>query len=185
MRIIKYGIALLGIYSGLALCSCQNGPANTATTPPTVGFNDSAERQQINTVLDGWHAAAAKADFTAYFAAMADSSIFIGTDATENWNKPRFMTFAKPYFDKGKAWSFTSLQRNLFLDASGHTAWFDELLSTQMKICRGSGVLSKEGNAWKIRHYVLSVTVPNEQVDQVTKMKTAIEDSLMNQLNKR
>jgi hypothetical protein len=40
-------------------------------------------------------------------------------------------------------------------------AWFDEL-STQMKICRGSGVLVKIGNDWKIKHYVLSMTVPNE-----------------------
>jgi hypothetical protein len=37
-------------------------------------------------------------------------------------------------------------------------------LSTQMKICRGSGVLVKIGNDWKIKHYVLSMTVPNENV---------------------
>jgi hypothetical protein len=35
------------------------------------------------------------------------------------------------------------------------TAWFDELLNTQMKICRGSGV-SKVGNDWKIKHYVIN-----------------------------
>jgi hypothetical protein len=28
--------------------------------------------------------------------------LFIGTDATENWGKPAFQAFAKPYFDKGK-----------------------------------------------------------------------------------
>jgi hypothetical protein len=37
------------------------------------------------------------------------------------------------------------------------TAWFDELLNTQMKICRGSGVLVKKiGQEWKIKQYVLS-----------------------------
>jgi hypothetical protein len=56
-------------------------------------------------------------------------------------------------------------------------AWFDEL-STQMKICRGSGVLVKIGNDWKIKHYVLSMTVPNENVE-VVKIKTPIEDALM------
>jgi hypothetical protein len=30
------------------------------------------------------------------------------------------------------------------------TAWFDELLDTQMKICRGSGILVKENKQWKI-----------------------------------
>jgi ketosteroid isomerase-like protein len=180
MRLTKYGTIMASLLC-LILLSCQNNPAGT---PAAISFNDSTERQQINAVLDGWHAAAAKADFAAYFGAMADSSIFIGTDAKENWNKPAFMAFAKPYFDKGKAWNFTSLQRHLFFDATGKTAWFDELLSTQMKICRGSGVLTKEGNAWKIRHYVLSVTVPNEQVDSVVKMKTVIEDSVMQQLKK-
>jgi hypothetical protein len=58
-------------------------------------------------------------------------------------------------------------------------AWFDELLSTQMKICRGSGVLVKIGNDWKIKHYVLSMTVPNENVTEVVKIKTPIEDALM------
>jgi hypothetical protein len=33
-------------------------------------------------------------------------AIFIGTDATENWNKMQFQAFAKPFFDRGKAWSF-------------------------------------------------------------------------------
>lgn len=181
MRLTKYSTALLGICS-LGLVACNHQADSQHTTQPATGFNDSTERKQINTVLDGWHAAAAKADFTAYFGAMADSSIFIGTDAKENWNKTAFMAFAKPFFDRGKAWNFTSLQRHLFFDATGKTAWFDELLSTQMKICRGSGALTKEGDTWKIRHYVLSVTVPNEQVDDVVKMKTAIEDSVMQQL---
>jgi hypothetical protein len=45
-----------------------------------------------------------------------------------------------------------------------------------MKICRGSGVLVKVGNDWKIKHYVLSMTVPNENVTEVVKIKTPIED---------
>ena len=49
-------------------------------------------------------------------------------------------------------------------------AWFDELLDTHMKICRGSGVLVDQGNGqWKIKHYVLSMTVPNENVDEIVK----------------
>jgi hypothetical protein len=45
---------------------------------------------------------------------------------------------------------------------TGKTAWFDELLNTQMKICRGSGVLVKIGQEWKIKQYVLSMTIPND-----------------------
>ena len=142
------------------------------------------ETAKINTVLDNWHKAAAEAKFDNYMNSMTDDAIFIGTDATENWNKKEFMAFAKPYFDKGKAWSFTSLERHVYLDKSGKTAWFDELLNTQMKICRGSGVLVKIGNEWKIKHYVLSMTIPNDNTNEVIKTKAPIEDALIDKLKK-
>jgi hypothetical protein len=47
-----------------------------------------------------------------------------------------------------KAWSF-ALERHIYFDKTGKTAWFDELLNTQMKICRGSGVLVKIGQSGK------------------------------------
>jgi len=144
-----------------------------------VAQNTDKEKATIHALLDAWHQAAAKAQFDDYFNAMADESIFIGTDATENWDKEEFIAFAKPYFDKGKAWSFTPLERHIFVSKDGKTAWFDELLNTQMKICRGSGVLVKEGKAWKIKHYVLSMTVPNDQVDAAIKIKAPIEDALI------
>ena len=142
------------------------------------------EENKINEVLNNWHKAAATANFKAYFDAMSSDAIFIGTDATENWNKTEFMAYAKPHFDKGKAWSFTSLQRHIFFSSDKQMAWFDELLSTQMKICRGSGILSKIGNEWKIKQYVLSMTVPNEVSEIVIKTKSPIEDILTAKLKK-
>jgi hypothetical protein len=139
---------------------------------------------KINLVLDNWHKAAATANFDAYFDAMCVDSIFIGTDATENWNKKAFQAFAKPYFDKGKAWNFNALERHVYFSKDGKTAWFDELLNTQMKICRGSGVLVKVKNTWKIKHYVLSMTIPNDNSDAVIKIKAPIEDALITKLNK-
>jgi ketosteroid isomerase-like protein len=53
-------------------------------------------------LLDSWHKAAAEAKFDAYFDKMTEDAVFIGTDATENWGKPDFQEFAKPYFDKGR-----------------------------------------------------------------------------------
>lgn len=143
---------------------------------------DKSSEQQIVSVLEAWHKAAAQAQFDVYFGFMTNDAIFIGTDAKENWDKMAFQSFAKPYFDKGKAWDFTAIERHVFVDQSGKFAWFDELLSTQMKICRGSGVLVKVGKEWKIKHYVLSMTIPNENVDEVVKIKTPIEDSLLKKL---
>nr|WP_315170799.1 nuclear transport factor 2 family protein [uncultured Flavobacterium sp.] len=148
----------------------------------TTTQSQNAENQKIAMTLDAWHKAAAQAQFDTYFGLMTNDAIFIGTDAKENWNKSAFQAFAKPYFDKGKAWNFTAIDRHIFLDATGKLAWFDELLSTQMKICRGSGVLVKVGNEWKIQHYVLSMTIPNENVNEVVKIKTPIEDGVMKKL---
>jgi hypothetical protein len=140
-------------------------------------------KSEINLVLNNWHKAAAEANFNNYFNAMTDDAIFIGTDATENWNKSAFIQFAKPYFDKGKAWNFSALERNIYFSSDKKTAWFDELLNTQMKICRGSGVLvvDKNGN-WKIKQYVLSMTIPNDHTDEVVKIKSLIEEKEIEKL---
>lgn len=144
--------------------------------------NTDSDKKKINTTLDSWHKAAANAEFDNYFSYMTSNGVFIGTDASENWQLEAFKTFSKPFFDKGKAWSFKSLQRNIYFDKSQNTAWFDELLDTQMKICRGSGVLIKVGNDWKIAHYVLSMTIPNDNTNEVVKIKEKIENGVIEKL---
>jgi ketosteroid isomerase-like protein len=148
-------------------------------------MDETTSKANINATLDAWHKAAAEANYGNYFGMMTDDAIFIGTDATENWNKKDFQAFAKPYFDKGKAWNFTSLERHIFFDKTGETAWFDELLNTQMKICRGSGVMVRLGNEWKIKQYVLSMTIPNNNSNEVVKIKTPIEEALIVRLQKK
>jgi hypothetical protein len=140
------------------------------------------EQAEISKMLDGFNTAAAKADFTTYFNYFADESSFIGTDATEIWDKKEFMVWAKPYFDKKSTWNFTSLKRNIRFSKDHTLAWFDELLDTQMKICRGSGVVEKINGQWKIRQYVLSMTVPNEVVDKVVEEKAPIEEAFIQKL---
>ena len=145
----------------------------------------SIAKKEINTVLDDWHKAAAEANFNNYFDVIAEDGIFIGTDATENWNKTQFIAFSKPYFDKGRAWNFKALERNIYFSEDSNIIWFDELLKTQMKICRGSGVMIKTKKGWKIKHYVLSMTVPNENVDEIVKIKSKLEDLLIEKLVKQ
>lgn len=140
------------------------------------------EKELINKQVDAWHLAAAEANFNDYFSIMSDDAVFIGTDATENWQLDAFKKFAKPYFDRGKAWNFTALERNVYIDKAGKLAWFDELLDTQMKICRGSGVLKKIGGRWKIAHYVLSIAVPNENVDELVDIKQDFDNNLIERL---
>ncbi|GAE63220.1 SnoaL-like domain-containing protein [Chryseobacterium indologenes] len=142
------------------------------------------EKSEISTMLDAFNVAAAKADYTTYFNYFADESTFIGTDATEVWDKKAFMLWAKPHFDKKRTWNFTALKRNIYFSKDGKMAWFDELLDTQMKICRGSGVVEKINGNWKVKQYVLSMTIPNDVVDKVVDEKSALEDPLIQELKK-
>lgn len=145
--------------------------------------NSETSQKEVNDFVDQWHKAAAETNFELYFNAIAEDGIFIGTDATENWNKKEFMVFSKPYFDKGKAWNFKALERNIYFSNDKQIAWFDELLNTQMKLCRGSGVLMKVNNEWKIKQYVLSMTVPNDNSTEVIEIKTVIEDKIIEEKN--
>jgi ketosteroid isomerase-like protein len=139
---------------------------------------------EIDNVLDAWHKAASEANFEDYFGLMTQDGVFLGTDATENWQNRAFREFSKPYFDKGRAWSFTALERNIYVNETNDFAWFDELLDTQMKLCRGSGVLKKVNDNWKIAHYVLSIAVPNEYVDELVELKKEKDSLLTEQLRK-
>jgi ketosteroid isomerase-like protein len=115
----------------------------------------------VNQFINAWHMAASNADATTFFESMAEDAVYIGTDATERWTKSEFVTFAKPYFDRGKAWDFKPRDRDIHVTSDGQSVWFSELLDTWMGVCRGSGVLVKTGKGWKLQQYHLSVTVPN------------------------
>jgi ketosteroid isomerase-like protein len=148
--------------------------------PPTVDLAN--EKAQITTMLDNFNAAAANADYDGYFGLYTEDAVFIGTDATENWDMSSFKEYARSAFETPPAWAFTALDRNIYVDESGKIAWFDELLDTRFKIARGSGVLKKVDDQWKVQHYVLSITVPNDSIDAVITIKAPIEDALIQKL---
>ncbi|WP_224242940.1 nuclear transport factor 2 family protein [Hyalangium gracile] len=128
---------------------------------PAAG-NAADPRPAIAAVLDDWHKAAAEADEARYFGHFTADGVFLGTDATERWTRDAFRAWARPFFARGKAWSFRSVSRNIALSRDGTVAWFDEALDTpNMGPCRGSGVLVKEAGGWKIAQYNLSVPIPN------------------------
>lgn len=151
-----------------------------ACQPAKNSINTATIKKEINTIMNDWHKNASIADFEKYFNAMDKESIFIGTDAIENWTKEDFMNFSKPHFDKGRAWNFKTLERNIYTSKEGNVVWFDELLDTWMGPCRGSGVLQKDGKEWKIKHYVLSFTIPNNKTKEVIEIKKEEDTSILN-----
>jgi len=145
---------------------------------------NNTTKTQIDSLLNNWHKAAANANYTNYFNAMDRVSVFVGTDAAEVWNKKQFSSFSKPFFDNGKAWSFSVLQRNVYFSENKEIVWFDELLDTWMGLCRGSGVLEFTDGTWKIKHYVLSMTIPNDNINDIIKINKE-KDSIYKQKLKK
>ena len=118
--------------------------------------------------LDGFHRAAANADTAAYFAAMTEDVVFLGTDGSERWQGSEFRDFAAANFNAGRGWTYVPIQRDITVSASGDIAWFDELLKNDtLGTCRGSGVLVKSAGGWRIAQYNLSVPIPNAMVEVV------------------
>jgi hypothetical protein len=125
----------------------------------------------LDSLIDDWHNAASQANYEAYFSLMGESFVFLGTAPGERWEKEAFSTFAKPYFDKGKAWSFKASNRNWTFSKDKKVAWFDEDLDTWMKGCRGSGVMEYNGNEWKLAYYNLTVLIENEKMDSFIRLR--------------
>lgn len=126
---------------------------------------------QLNRLIDNWHLAATNADLQKYSQVMSEKFVFLGTAPGERWNKNAFLDFSKPYFDKGKAWDFKPSNRIWEFNTDSTVAWFDENLDTWMRGCRGSGILQKENNAWKISYYNLTVLIENEKIGPFIKLR--------------
>lgn len=172
-------------FSCLFLCIACTQKSNKQTTENNPTVNNSVDSLQIVALLDSMNVAAANADFTRYFNFYANDATFMGTDATEYWNKENFMIWAKPYFDKKSTWDFTAIDRHIYFGTTPDIAWFDELLSTQMKICRGSGVVINKNGSWKVMQYVLSMTFPNSAIDKVIALKAQEEDSIITHIKNK
>lgn len=126
----------------------------------------SPEAEEAAVVIDRMHAAASAADGAAYFDTFTPDARFIGTDATERWPLADFRAYAEPFFAQGRGWTYRVTGRHLeVLDQPCRcVAVFDETLDNDSYgAVRGSGVLVKVGEDWKIQQYVLSFAVPNEK----------------------
>jgi ketosteroid isomerase-like protein len=139
---------------------------------PSQAAAPSAEAGAVDKALDAFHTAASKADEEAYFALLAPNAVFLGTDATERWDKTAFRAFAHPHFSQGKGWTFKPRDRHVDFSQDGRVAWFDELLDSESYgECRGTGVLEKAANGgWKILQYNLTIPMPNDLADSLVAM---------------
>lgn len=124
------------------------------------------DERAVAGVLDDWHDAAAHSDEERYFGHFTSDGVFMGTDATERWDVAAFRAYSHAPFSEGHGWVMRSTRRTIRIE--GDLAWFDEDLETvNLGPSRGTGVLRREDGVWRIAHYSLTITVPNERFDGV------------------
>lgn len=121
--------------------------------------------KDLGSLIDQWHRAAATADADAFFGAMTRDGVYIGTDASERWLRDELREWAAAAFERETAWNFTPIDRVVTIAPDGRHAWWDETLNTWMGVCRATGILALTPAGWKIKHYQLSVTVPNDKIE--------------------
>ena len=141
-------------------------------------FADHHEEAAIGTVIDDFHDAAAKADKDRYLGHMTDDAVFMGTDEWERWPKhPDFTDYVTMRFENG-GWQYRSVERVINVSDDGSTAWFDEVVFSERNgRFRGTGVVIRDGDSWKIAHYAMSFLVFNENWEEVVELtkRTAAE----------
>ncbi|XOV68321.1 MAG: nuclear transport factor 2 family protein [Fluviicola sp.] len=139
---------------------------------PLIAWTLKEEPQdELDQLIDNWHVAAAEGDFEGYFGVTTADFVFLGTAPEERWTQEEFMSFCKPYFDRGKAWDFKPSNRIWQFSKNGKTAWFDEDLDTWMRGCRGTGICQKVKGEWKIVYYNLHVLIENEKIDAFIELR--------------
>ena len=143
---------------------------------PALSQNMSDEELQVIAVLNDFHDAAAKADAERYLGHLTDNAVFLGTDEKERFPLvPDFTDYVNRGFAAG-GWDYYSINKNITFSRDGSVAWFDEtsISNGNGGYFRGSGVLEKIEDEWKIAQYVLSFLVYNELWEEVLELN-AIE----------
>ena len=128
------------------------------------------DKQEVNNVLDNLHKYASEANGDEYIKLFNKNAVFHGTDLTERWTIEEFKEYALKRFESGTGWTYEAIERNIFVNSNNTTAWFDEIIiNEKYGKFRGTGVLSKVNNIWKIDQYNLLLPIPNDLLLKYTK----------------
>jgi hypothetical protein len=132
------------------------------------------DREAIDRLLEDFHLAAAEADRDRYLGHFAPTGVFLGTDDWERWPLDEFSEYVDGRFSNGGGWRYESEERHVMFAEDGKTAWFDEIMvSERWGRFRGTGVLIRRAEGWKIAHYSLTALVPNERFAEVSALNRA------------
>ena len=145
-------------------------PTTFAQAPP---LDDADPAFDVKTALRDFHIAASKANADRYFGHLAADVVYFGTDRSERFTLEKIRAFVEPYLDAGTGWTSVPFEQHVSFSADGRIAWFEQRLGREgVGELRATGVMRKDGEAWKIVHYNLALPIPNElAVDLAEKIR--------------
>ena len=126
----------------------------------------------IETLMNLWHQSASKSNASIFFdSLMWPEAIYLGTDISEKWKRDELKYWSASAFEKDTAWDFKVNRRSIYKNEfDNNIIWLEEDLLTWMGPCRGSAVLIKKNQQWKIMHYNLAVAVSNDSIYKYMKI---------------
>jgi hypothetical protein len=112
--------------------------------------------------LDALHKAGADANQAAFTALLTKDVVFLGMDGANRLEGPSVRAFVSENLAHGNAWTYRSSQRETRVSEDGSVAWFDESLEhDQRGRGRGTGVLVRNSEGWRIAQYNLTLPLPS------------------------
>lgn len=134
----------------------------------------------IDHLIDGFHKAASVADQINYLKCLDEDAIFLGTDGGERWTKEEFAAFVKPYFSKGIGWTYIPKNRVVHISKERKFAWFSEkLFNEKYGELRGTGVVRRGDNGWKIVQYNMTFVIPNKCTKKIVEIVKKVEKNII------
>jgi hypothetical protein len=132
------------------------------------GGIDARAEKTPGATLDALHAAGAQADQVGFLALLTVDAVFLGMDNGNRLEGEALRDFVGEIFSGGKGWNYRSGHRETRLSPDGSVAWFDESLQhDQLGHGRGSGVLLRSAQGWKIAQYNITVPAPGSGLSPV------------------
>ncbi|HEY6131989.1 MAG TPA: nuclear transport factor 2 family protein [Halioglobus sp.] len=111
--------------------------------------------------LDALHKAGVDADRSAFLSLLTQDVVLLGMAGGNRLEGQSARDFVSAQFARGDAWAYRSRARDIRLSADGSVAWFDEALEQdQFGSGRGTGVLVRSDEGWKIAQYHLTLPLP-------------------------
>ena len=130
--------------------------------PPLEASADDPASSALRFLRDV-HVAKGEGDGSRYYRMFAPEAVALGTARSERFSLAGLQAILAPYYAQGRRPISIPIEQRVYLSPDQNLAWFEELIERQqLGLMRGTGVMRRAGDTWKLVHYNLMFVVPRE-----------------------